>query len=190
VEPSYRQPEPPSSAVRILGKKKPVSPIALGGLIISSMATAIELDAEDQEFVNSELRWLFSATDNLLKISRREIERAQPVPASIPSDTEKLPEANNQLLKHVDEAALQFWQERTEESLKRINDRIKELDMLLDREASLGTAGKSDIALQNEIKAKRIEILKTLQEIVQALEGAYGVRITSPGQLVNLLREA
>jgi hypothetical protein len=168
-------------------KKATASPIALGGLIISGIVTSLDLEAGDRDFVNGELTWLFSATDNLLKICRREIERNHPIAVSIPPDAERLTEANNQLLTTIDDAILESWKSWLETRLEWIHSWLKELDILLGQEASRGTAAKSDLELQNKIRSKRIEIVQVVEEVAQLTKQAYGILVTSPGQLVELL---
>ncbi|MDY6785455.1 MAG: AAA-like domain-containing protein [Cyanobacteriota bacterium] len=170
-------------------RKKAISSIALGGLVISGIVTKLELDEADKSFVDEELKWLFQACDHLLKICRQEIKRTVPIPLTIPPDAEKLPEADNKLLKHIDDSVMESWKGWMETRLEWINARLKELDTLLGQEASRGTAGKSDLDLQNKIKSKRVEILRIVEEVAQLLEQAYGIFVTSPGQLVEMIED-
>jgi hypothetical protein len=172
-----------------LKKKQTVSPVALGGLVISGVVTTFGLDVEDQDFVNRELKWLFSAADNFMKIRQGEIDRNQPVPAPIPEDAERGSTANNQLLNTVDDFDLQLWEGQIESGFKRINTHLKNLNILLDQEAIKGEAGKGDVYLQNQIKGTRIDIVKVLQEMAQLMNQAYGILVTSPGQLTELLKQ-
>ena len=170
-----------------LKKKQTVSPIALGGMVISSVVTTFGLDVEEQDFVNKELKWLFSATDHFLKIRQGEVDRAQPVPVTIPEDAERDAAANNQLLSNIDDFDMQLWEGQIESGYKRIDTYLKNLNILLDQEAFKGEAGKGDVYLQNQIKAARIDIVKILQEEAQLMNQAYGVLVTSPDQLIELL---
>ncbi|MBN1220215.1 MAG: AAA-like domain-containing protein [Anaerolineae bacterium] len=189
--PSLPQQEAASSTGRLLKTKKKatVSPTALRGLIISGIVTNLGLEAEDQDFVNRELEWLFSATDNLLKICGGEIDRDQPVSIPIPADAEQTAGANNQLLTTIDDSTLVAWKSWLEVRLEWINAGLRDLDILLGQEASRGTAGKSDLELQNTIRNKRIEIVQMVEEKAQLINQAYGIRVTSPSQLVGLLEE-
>ncbi len=190
--PSPPSPEESVSTGRLLRKSKKkviVSPTALRGLIISGIVTQLNFDTEDQEFVNGELNWLFSATDHLLKICRQEIDRSQPIPAAVPPDAERLSTATNELLTTIDEATLESWKSWTETRLDWINAWLKELDILLSQEASRGIAAKSDLELQNKMKSKRVEIIQVVEEMAQLMNQAYGIFVTSPGQIVELLED-
>jgi hypothetical protein len=171
-------------------KKKPtVSPIALGGAVISGVVTTFGLDISDQDFVNNELKWLFSAADNFLKIRRGEINRNQPIAAPIPPDAQKQPQANNQLLSTIGDFDMQIWEGSIESGFKRIDTHLKNLNILLNQEALKGEAGKGDVYLQNQIKGARMEIVKVLQEMAQLMNQAYGIKINSPDQLIQLLQQ-
>jgi hypothetical protein len=170
-------------------KKAAVSPTAIRGLIISGIVTQLELESDDREFVTGELNWQFSATDHLLKICRDEIDRSEPVPIDVPPDAERLAEANNRLLTTIDDATLEGWKSWAETRLDWINAWLKELDILLGQEASRGIAGKSDLELQNKMKSKRIEIVQVVEEMAQLMNQAYGILVTSPGQIVELLED-
>jgi len=87
----------------------------------------------------------------------------------------------------VDEFELQLWEGQVEAGLKRINIHLRNLNILLEQEAAKGPEGKGDVYLQNQISSGRIEIVKVLQEMAQLMDQAYGVLITSPEQLVDLL---
>jgi hypothetical protein len=173
-----------------LKKKAQVSPVALGGSVISSVVTTFGLDVQDQDFVNGELKWLFSAADNFLKVRRNEIDRSQRIAISIPADAKKSnPQANNSLLSSVDDFDLQIWEGQVESAFKRINTHLRNLDILLDQEAKKGDAGKGDVYLQNQIKGARLDIVKILQELAQLMNQAYGILVTSPDQLVQFLEQ-
>ncbi|MBN1994234.1 MAG: AAA-like domain-containing protein [Anaerolineae bacterium] len=169
------------------GNKAVANPVALGGLIISGIVTGLNLEPGDQGFVNGELAWLFGATDNLLKICRNEIEPGQPITVPIPPDAERVTTANNQLLPTIDDSILTSWKSWLEKRLEWIGAWLKDLDLLLEQEASRGTAAKSDLELQNKIRSKRIEIGQVLEEMAELMKQAYGIRVTTPGQLVELL---
>ena len=62
-------------SIGLIKKKLAVSPMAVGGAVISSVVTTFGLEAETQDFVNKELKWLFSATSNFLQIRRGEADR-------------------------------------------------------------------------------------------------------------------
>jgi hypothetical protein len=169
-------------------KKKPtVDPMALGGAIISGVVTTFSLDVETQDLINKELKWLFSACDHFLKIRRDEADRSQPVPISIPP-TAQQSNANNQLLSTIDGFDMQIWEGQIESGFKRIDTYLKNLKILLDQEAFKGEMGKSDVYLQNQIKAARLEIVKILQEMAQLMNQAYGILVTSPNELYDFLQ--
>jgi hypothetical protein len=47
---------------------EPVNLIAISGLIAANIITPLDLKSEDQDWVNNEIKWLFSAADNFLAI--------------------------------------------------------------------------------------------------------------------------
>lgn len=180
----------PSRSLGGLKKKPAISPIALGGSVISGVVTTFGLDVADQDFVNGELKWLFGAVDNFLKVWRNELNRSQAVAIPIPANAQRTnPQANNSLLTTVDDFDLQIWEGQLESALKRINTHLRNLDILLDQEARKGDAGKGDVYLQNQIKGSRLDIVKILQEMAQLMNQAYGIRVTSPDQLVEFLEQ-
>ncbi|HXV42656.1 MAG TPA: hypothetical protein VEC96_06305, partial [Anaerolineae bacterium] len=171
-------------------KKQPTfSPLAIGGSVIAGVVTTFGLDTADQDFVNLELKWLFSAADNFLKIRRGEINRSQPIAVPIPADAQHQPQANNQLLNTVDDFNMGLWENQIASSFKRIDIHLKNLNLLLENEARKGDQGKGDVYLQNQIKGARIDIVKILQEMAQLMNQAYGVLVTSPNQLIVLLEQ-
>jgi len=217
-------------------KKKTTNNGDLYPLIIANVITPLDLDSEDQEYVKSELKWLFTAADNLQKISgavqqqleeqeailrqrfvsdilyrkkldeemvkispkicRTVIERSQPVQVSIPIDAERLPEANNQLL--TNPKSLIFYadfadmlEQLTNRDLKsqfaRIDTHLRNLNILLNSEVNQGEEGKRNVALQYQIRAERINIVKILQEMAKLIDKLYGIFVASPEQLVEYL---
>lgn len=170
-----------------LKKKQTVSPMAVGGMVISNVVTTFGLDVEEQDFVNGELKWLFSAADNFVTIRQGEADRNQPIPVPIPEEAKREATTNNQLLSSVDDFDMQIWEGQIESGFKRIETYLKNLNILLDQEAFKGEAGKGDVYLQNQIKGARIEIVKILQEMAQLMKQAYGIFVTSPDQLAEFL---
>ncbi len=170
-----------------LKKKQTVQPIPIGAAVISGVVVTFGLDVEEQDFVNDELKWLFNALDNILKIRRGDVESTQPIAVPIPEDAERDETADNILLNAGDEMNMQIWEGQIESGLKRINTRLNNLNILLDQEAMQGAAGKGDVYLQNQIKGDRLDIVKLLQQQAQLMNQAYGILVTSPDQLIEML---
>lgn len=170
-----------------LKRKQKVSPLAIGGLVVSGVVTTFGLDIEDQDFVNNELKWLFTAADHFQKIRRNEVKSNQSVPVSIPEGAELSPGAGNTLLNTVDDFTLQLWDGQVESQFKRVNIHLRNLNILITQEAQLGEEGQRNVALQNQIKGERSSIVKVLQEMAQLMKQAYGIFVTSPDQLIELL---
>ena len=82
---------------------------------------------------------------------------------------------------------MQIWEGQIESGFKRINTHLRNLSILLDQEAMKGPDAKGDVYLQNQIKSARLEIVKILQELAQLINQAYGILVTSPNQLTDLL---
>jgi len=169
-------------------RAKTVSAIALGGSVISSVITQSGLNKDQQDLVNGELKWLFNAVDNFLKIRKREVPRSQAVAAEIPK-TARPPDGTNQLLSSLDDFDIQLWEGQLGSMLTRIKTHLKNLDILLDREVKMGEAGKGDVYLQNQIMGARLDIVKILQEMAQLMNQAYGIFVTSPEKLVQFLQQ-
>lgn len=184
-------------------------PAAIGGLILASLVTPLNLTTADQALVQVELQWLFSAADHFLKLRRGEIEPNQPILTPIPASAEKiLSEANNQLLLHwvkhlvkdwsisagfksmeeKVEIQLSMWEEEALTMLDgQLSTYLNYLNIQLDEETKLGEAGRYDLPLQNKIKETRLKIAQTLQEMALLIRQPYGISITSPEQLVEFL---
>lgn len=187
--PPEEEATPTGRLLRRVKKKAAISPTAVKGLIISSIVPGLNLESTDRDFVTGELDWLFSAIDNLFKICQGENDRQQAVAVSIPQDAQHSTEANNRLLTTIDDSIHASWASWLETRLDWMNSWFKELDILLGQEASRGPAGKSDLELQNKIKSKRLEIVQALAEMAQLMNQAYGILVTVPDQLVQLLEE-
>ena len=172
-----------------LTSKSGVNPMAIGGSVIVSVIGPLALAEEGQAFVSGEFKWLFSAIDHFLKLRRGEIDSSRPIAMVIPPHAEQDPQANNQLLPTIDAFDLQMWQGQFESGLKRIKTHMRNLDILLAQEASKGDAGKGDVYLQNQLKSSRLEIVKVVREMAQLCQQAYGILITSPQQVVDMLEE-
>jgi hypothetical protein len=159
--------------------------MALGGLVISGMIINYNLDSDSQDRYIPELQWLFSATDNLLKIRNGEAKASESVSEPIPPQAEiKDKRANNQILSASFASA---FANQVEALFKRVKTHLDNLDMLLLREVQLGEAAKENLGLQAEINGKRVAIVKELQTLAQLMRQAYGILIISPEELAQLL---
>jgi hypothetical protein len=187
--PPVAKEEPTSGGlVLTLGTKKIVNPIAIGASVTSSVVTQFGLNTASQDAVDLELKWLFSAADNFLKVRKNEIKRSQPIEVDIPP-TAQPPQGSNQLLSSLNDFDLQIWEGQLESMLTRIRTYLRNLDILLDRLANMGDAGKGDVYLQNQIRGGRIDIVKILQDMAKLINDAYGIRVTSPSQLLQMLEQ-
>ncbi len=193
VEPSAGSPKPTIGGVK---RGQVLSPIAIGGAVISSVVTTLNLSTEksddgtsEKDRVNDELKWLFRATDNFLQVKKGRLEPNHSIDAPIPSYAEKQPQANNRLLSNIDNFNMGIWEGTIESGLKRIDIHLKNLDILLKQEASKGKDAQGDVYLQNQLKGGRIEIIKVLRELAELMNQAYGILVTSPEELVVWLEQ-
>jgi hypothetical protein len=187
--------------------KRP-DPIATGGLILAGIVIPLNLTQEDRAFVEAELKWLFSAADHFLRVRQGELRMDQPVTTSIPADAERVStEADNRILfnqikgqvkdwsasagfKSMEEkleVQLSMWEDEILTMLDGLANYLNYLNIQLDEETRLGEAGNFDLALQNKIKQARLKAAQTLQELALLLQNLYGLYVTSPEQLVELL---
>ena len=60
--------------------------------------------------------------------------------------------------------------------------------MQLEMEAEKGPAGHEDIQLQNNITSGRLRVVNRVNEIAQSMSQAYGVLVTAPEELLDLLQ--
>ncbi|MDX1523281.1 MAG: AAA-like domain-containing protein, partial [Anaerolineae bacterium] len=163
-----------ATSTRRLTKKAPISSIALGGLIMSGIVTTLDLEEEAEDYVNTELKWLFNAIDNFVKVYRQEIDRVQAVSVPIPPDAVKTAQANNAILVHLSASDIESLHEPIERQLEQTNESIKMLNLFLDQEISGGLAAKTDIGLQNKIKDERLKIMKSIKQLAVLTEQVYG----------------
>jgi hypothetical protein len=183
-------------------------PIATGGLLVAGIVTSLHLTAEDRAFVESELTWLFSAADHFLQIRRSTLRPDQPVGAPIPGEAERVStEADNRILlnrvkaqvkdwsasagfrslEEKLEVQLSMWEDETLTLLDGLANYLNYLNIQLDEETRLGEAGQFDLSLQNKIKQARLKAAQTVQELALLVQELYGIYVSSPEQLVELL---
>lgn len=117
------------------------------------------------------------------------IAESAPVPVAIPPNVERSPSANNLLLTNLNDFFLEDWAGTIRANLHLMTTHLTALDLLLTQERRSGAEGKRNIALQNEIKSRRMANLALCQEIATGLNQLYGVLATSPGQLLAWLKE-
>lgn len=170
-----------------LAKKQEVSASATGGVVIARVVTPLPLEVNAQDLVNRELQWLFTAADHFLKIRQAGTDRNAPVPVDIPADTERSQAANNTVLAGLDDFSVRMIESQVESIIKQINIYLKNLTFELDKEAQLGGAAVSNIALMNSIKAQRKAIVERTQELAKLMQQVYGVRVYSPDELADFL---
>lgn len=131
-------------------------------------------------------------------IRQEELERSPDLKVAIPSEAQKSSQSVNRLLNIPDENDPIFYLEGsilapqknsflTSRFFNRFNSYLQGLDILLKREAKMGEEGKRNIELQNDLKNNRLYIIKVLQEMAQQMSEAYGVLVTTPTQLLELL---
>lgn len=176
---------------RTLGATFKQNPLVIGGKVISSVVTAFDiLGPEDQDFLSEELKWLFNAINHLYTIQRNEVDIDQPISVPVPPEAQYLPQADNVLLpQYRDPKLITSIVNDLEANLKRINDHLGNLKQLLDREIFGGEEAKRNVNLQNQIKEQRLEIVKILnQQLASTMDFYYGIKITAPRQLYDLLQ--
>ncbi|MCB0156127.1 MAG: hypothetical protein KDF65_15130 [Anaerolineae bacterium] len=117
------------------------------------------------------------------------IANSGPVAVDFPPNVERSPSANNRLLANLSDFFLEDWAGTIRANLQLMTTHLTALDLLLTQERRLGAEGKRNIALQNEIKSRRVANLALCQEIATGLNQIYGVLATSPGQLLAWLKE-
>lgn len=167
-------------------KKQAIAPLGVGAAVISGVVTTFGLDVEEQDFVNTELKWLFSAADNFVKVRSGDADPSQPVSTPIPEDAEVEDNANNQLLM-TNDFDLKILEGQLESKFTQIQKHLKNLDLLLEQEASEGPDAAGNVKLQNQIKSVRRQIVSITNDIAAGINQAYGVFVTSPDQLLEML---
>ena len=60
---------------------------------------------------------------------------------------------------------------------------------MLNSEVNQGEEGKHNVALQYQIRAERVNVVKILQEMAKLIDKLYGIFVASPGELVETLKE-
>jgi hypothetical protein len=186
------------------------NPIAISGLILSTVTPLLNLDPADRDVLTQELQWLFSAAEHFLQFRRGDIDPNQPIAAPTPPGAAKLAaEADNRLLlngvremvkdwsasagfrslEDKVETQLALWEAELQTGLHALISYLNYLNGWLDQETRFGEAGKYDDRLQNNIKGVQIKIAEELQELAALMSQLYGLAVATPGQLVELLAE-
>lgn len=199
----------PSSAMpqRRLNKSvaSALDPIAIGGLVVSTVVSTFELDPQDETYVKQELRWLFKAIDHFFKIMAHEVGASQSIPEPIPPEAEREPYADNSfprlerfkaipkgLVNETPESYRSYlmneWGNTLSGNLRDINIHLKNLRISLNEEARLGAAALLDLKLQNDIKQLRMVIIEITQEAADTIYQIYGIKINSPHLLLEFLK--
>ena len=197
----------PDHLLAVLEKKEVGSePIALGSLVNATVIPSFGLETEGEDWVDEEINWLFSAVDNLFAAYRRlemegSLESRQTIAAAAPAEIEKtVATASNQLLADVEhlqphaysmvEEFLQYaWYDSLATDLEVIHTHLNNLQGWLAQSSQLGEASNIDFATKDKIKNARLAILKAILNITNTIDEAYGMRITSPEELLTLLEE-
>ncbi|MCP4373718.1 MAG: hypothetical protein GY797_37300 [Deltaproteobacteria bacterium] len=163
---------------------KVVNPI----LTLDNKTEAVDSNSyASAENMEAELRWLLGAAEHLLKICWGEIDPGKPISVPIPESVPDQSNASNTLIGQVEHLDLGILSLQIDGMLERIKIHIRNLDMLLKREAIIGPEGKEDVYLQNQLRHTRLEIVKILQEIEHFTYKIYGVHVNTPNQLFQLL---
>lgn len=177
---------------RVLGGNAAIkqNPMVINGKVIANVITTFDdLGPEDQDFLSDELKWLFNAINHLYRLQRNEVGLDQPIPVPAPPEAQLSAEANNTLLlPYRDPRVIRSVTNDLDAHLKRINDNLKNLNLLLEREVFGGEEAKRNINLQNQIKEARLDIVKILLQLTPTAEQYYGIKITAPRQLYDLLQ--
>ncbi len=116
------------------------------------------------------------------------VEACQVITEPIPPEAKRSAQANNKLLDVADDFQYQQWGKTIESKLNLVDSHLKSLRLLLERETLQGPEAKANIALQNQIKLERLSLVEELEELAAIFYQAYGILVTSPGELVELLR--
>ncbi|MEM7344306.1 MAG: toll/interleukin-1 receptor domain-containing protein [Chloroflexota bacterium] len=187
--------EPATSTGRQLGggrrlgskKRSQLSPIAIGGLVISSVVTTFGLGQEDQDYVNEELKWLFYAAEHTLKINQGVVDASEPIPLAIPPNATELSGSKGGVITSPSHAVTQS--RLIEQVFDRIQKHLKILARSLSREADLGEQAVNDTMLMAEIRGNRKSIVEDLKLLADGMAQAYEIRINSPNDLLEFLEE-
>ncbi len=171
-------------------KKKPGSPGLLGGIIMANVVTPLGLEEEEEELINTDLQWLFTATDHYLKIQQGVADFTGPVPVDIPAQAQRDQEANNTVIAFETLTFLSpagaIFEEQIESIIRRINIHLRNLNILLDQQAELGEETGPNVALKHRIKATYEGVVTCTQELAALMQEVYGVRVHSPQKLAKL----
>jgi hypothetical protein len=184
------QPAQPSSGRpergRGRGTAQEVSAFAAGVGVMTKVVTRISaFTAEEQDEINEELKWLFTATDHFLKVQAGQVNRTTPVPVSIPPKANLITGANNMVLSSLSDFDLQLLKSQVPSVIKQIDTYTRNLAFELDKEAQLGGQAGSNIALMNSIKAQQKGIAERTQELAKLMQQIYGVLVYAPEDMLK-----
>lgn len=189
TEPSpSTRPQRGSAGRRGRGTAQEVSATGTGVGVITKVVTQISsFTAAEQDAINEELKWLFTAADHFLKVRRGEAAPSAPVSVAIPPEAEPAAGANNALLPSLDDFAQQMADTQIQGIIKQINIYLRNLAIELEKQALQGGAAQSNLALINSIKLQQQSIADRTQELAGLIQQLYGILVYGPDDIKNQL---
>jgi hypothetical protein len=185
---SEQQNRSTSSVLRKM--KEPIKLKSLEDTFMAKVVIPLNLDTETEAQIRAEYQWLFAALDHYRQIQQIRVDLRSPVPVVIPPTAEKKDKRADNRVMALDYLLPSFYS-RIEMQMDSILNRIKihfnNLNLLLEQEAKLSDAIPANIALKNQIKTIRRELVKLTQEAAALMQRIYGVMIHSPAELVEFL---
>lgn len=171
------------------GRRPKREPLILLQKVTSEVILPLQLEGEDQQFVESELRWLFEALDHLYLIEREAQSLMVPVGVPIPESAERAASADNTLLPRYRQASQvrQVVLELVEPDLTAIYNHLQNLSQLQQQEIAGGMTAQTDLNLLNQLRQQRLAIARLLPQLAVTTEHVYGVKVTAPQALVDFM---
>jgi hypothetical protein len=78
---------------------------------------------------------------------------------------------------------------QVESIVKQINIYLRNLTFELDKQAQVGGAEASSIALRNSIQSQRKAIIERMQELARLMKQVYGIMVYGPDDLADELNK-
>jgi len=163
--------------------------VAAGGVINKVVTQMSGFTTEEQDSINTELKWLFVAAEHFLKVQRGQAAPTAAAPVAIPPEAEAAAGVNNAILPNLDDFSIQMIETQIEGIIKQINIYLRNLAIELDKQAQLGGVDAASVALRNSISLQQKSIAERTLELAKLMQQVYGIKVYGPEDVLTNLNK-